>query len=512
MSQPCGTVYLVGAGPGDPGLITVRGRECLARADAVIYDYLVNPALLDHAPPEAVRINRGNADGGAALSQQQVHEQMITLAREGKAVVRLKGGDPFVFARGGEEAQVLREAGVPYEVVPGVTAALGAAAYTGIPLTHRDHASAVLLATAHEDPAKASSQLDWELLARFDGTLVFYMGAGRVAEVAGALVSAGKAPATPTALVAWGTLPQQQSVWATLADVAEHAQRQSVTAPAVIIVGPVVELGPVLRWFEHRPLFGQRIVVTRPAHQGRELADRLVSLGAEPILFPTIRVLPPDDWATVDAAIAKMDSFDWLVFTSANGVRYFLNRLVDTGADLRQLGRTRLAAIGPATRDALADYYLHADVMPDQFAAEYLADTLVPQVTGKRILLARASRTREVLPERLADAGAEVDQLVVYQNVDVEEADPDFLERLRSGTIDWITLTSPAIARSLARLVPPVLRPCLGRDVRLASISPLTTQAAREVGLKVAAEATRYTTEGVVQAMINALRVQRDKG
>jgi uroporphyrinogen III methyltransferase/synthase len=508
MSQSIGTVYLVGAGPGDPGLITLRGLECLARADVVLYDYLVNPALLHHAPPEAVRVGLGDASG-RTLSQEQVHERLVALARDGMTVVRLKGGDPFVFGRGGEEAEVLRRAGVPFEIVPGVTAALGAAAYAGIPLTHRDHASAVLLATAHEDPSKPSSRLDWELLARFEGTLVFYMGAGRVAEVADALVEAGKAPSTPAALVAWGTLPRQQSAWGTLADIAAQTQRQSLSAPAVIIVGPVVELGPMLHWFEDRPLFGQRIVVTRPEQQGREWAQRLFSLGAEPILFPTIRVLPPEDWADVDAALRELNSFDWLVFTSVNGVRFFLDRLLATGGDLRRLGGTRLAAIGPATRDALGAFYLHADLVPEHFAAEHLAETLVPHTKGKRVLLARASRARQVLPEQLAAGGAEVRELVVYQNVDVTEADAELLERLRDGTVDWITLTSPAIARSLARLVPADLLPMLGRNIRLASISPLTTQTARELGMEISAEATQYTTDGVVQAMIEAVRADR---
>ena len=502
MSSPAnriGTVYLVGAGPGDPSLLTLRGAQCLARADYVLYDTLVNRAILQKASPRA-RF-RCLADSGASLSQQEVVALLVAEARAGNVVVRLKGGDPFVFGRGGEEAEALRAEAIPFEIVPAATAGIAAAAYAGIPATHRQWASAVALVTGHEDPSKPSRTLDWEALARFPGTLVFYMAMGRVKGLTAALCDAGRESNTPAAAICRGTLPGQQTVVGTLATLAELAAEADLTSPAVIIVGDVVRLREKLAWFEGRPLFGRRIVVTRPRGQSDALVARLHDLGAEVVELPTVRIEPPDDWAPVDSALDRLSEYDWLVFTSANGVRFLLNRLIER-ADLRRLGSIHLAAIGPGTASALREYHLRPDLMPQAYVAEALAEALAPTVRGKRVLLARADRGRPVLEEALTAAGAEVERLTVYRNVDETQLDPDALERIRRGEVDWVMLTSSAITRSLLQRLGPDARAPLGRGIKLASISPVTSRTARDLGLAIAAEARQYTADGVVDAIL----------
>ncbi len=494
-----GKVYLVGAGPGDPGLITLRGVQCLGRADVVLYDYLANPSILAHASPSAELVRIGHAKGRWAMPQEEIHARMIDAARQGKTVVRLKGGDPAIFGRVAEESAALTAAGIPFEIVPGVTAALAAAVYAGIPITHGQRASAVAFVTGQERSEKNESQLDYEALARFPGTLVFYMGVTTVRQWSAALLGHGKPPETPAAVILRATRCDQELHRTTLGELAPLVERRRLRPPAIVVVGEVVGLAPPVSWFAARPLFGRRILVTRPREQADGLLDPLTDLGAEVIVQPAIAIGDPPDWNPVDAALARVDQFDWLVFSSANGVRALLDRLCACGGDLRRLGTVRIAAIGPGTTAALERYHLHADVLPEQFRAESLAEALRSEAPGRRFLLARASRGREVLPEQLRQAGGQVEQIVVYSSSDVPRADPEVAERLAAGDVDWVTVTSSSIARALAAMFGETLR-----KGRLASISPVTSEVLRQLGYPPAAEASTYTMEGLVDAILAA--------
>jgi uroporphyrinogen III methyltransferase/synthase len=495
-------VFLVGAGPGNSGLLTLRAVECLAQADLVVYDKLVPAGLLEHAPAGAARVCVSDLGGCHPQRWPHIHRTLIDAARQGKRVVRLKGGDPFLFGRGGEEAEALRQAGIPFEVVPGITAGFGAAAFAGIPLTHRLHASAVALVTGHENPTKAESALDWSALARFPGTLVIYMGVSHLPRIVQRLLDQGKAADTPAAVIQWATTGDQRAVEAPLGDLARAVQAAGLTAPAVILIGPVVALRPRLAWFEQRPLFGKRVLVTRPRPQSRELLGRLEQLGAVAFALPAVEIREPADWSAVDRALAGLAGYDWLVFTSANGVHAFMQRLRQTGRDLRALGALRLAAIGPSTADALRGYHLEPDVVPAEFRSEGLAAVLKEQVAGQRVLLARADRGREVLRQELA-AVAALEQVAVYCQVDAIDPGDAVFDYLRRGEIDYVTVTSSNIARALVRALdaPSRARIAAGQ-VQLVTISPVTSAAVRELGLPVAAEAATYTTTGVVEALL----------
>lgn len=497
-----GFVYLVGAGPGDPGLLTLRGAECLARADLVLYDGLVNPLLLRHSHARAERTCRAEGPAGRMIAQDEINQHLIDAARSGKTVVRLKGGDPFIFGRGSEEASALAAAGIPFEVVPGITAATAAAVYTGISLTHRDHASAVAFITGHEDPAKAAT-LDYSALASFPGTLVFYMGLHRLQAIADLLITCGKPAVTPVCVVSRATQPLQRTVTGTLDTIAVLTKAAELHAPSLVIVGDCVRLREHARWFEDRPLFGQVIGITRPEHQADDAALRAVELGALPVMLPTIEIAPPETWAEVDAVLARLGEFDWIVFTSANGVHGLLGRLWEMGGDTRRLAQSKLATIGPSTAAALEKYSLRADLVPKEYRAESLADALRPHVAGCKVLWARASRGRDVLPAELAAAGAQVEQLVVYQNRDAGPFSPHVMKQLEQGELDWIALSSPSIARNLPNLLTPQAKQNLGGKTKLVSISPVTTAAASEAGLTITAEATEYTWDGIFQAMID---------
>ncbi|HUY91243.1 MAG TPA: uroporphyrinogen-III C-methyltransferase [Pirellulales bacterium] len=490
-------VYLVGAGPGDPGLMTLRGVDCLRRADLVLYDYLVNPAILKHLKPGAEAVCLGRHGKHRLMSQEEVNERMIAAARLGKTVVRLKAGDPAVFARAAEESECLAAAGIAFEVVPGITAALAAGSYAGVPLTHRDVASAVALVTGHEQDGKSESSLDYAALAAFPGTLVFYMGVTSAAVWTQSLIAAGKPAETPVAIVRRCSWPDQTVVRCRLGEAAAAVAEQKIRPPVLFIVGEVAALEPTASWFSQRPLFGRRVLVTRPAEQAESLVERLQDLGAETLVQPAIEISEPADWAPVDRALEHLDQYDWLVFSSANGVRYLLERICQRHGDLRRLGRIRLAAIGPGTNEALAGYRLKADRTPEEFRAEALADALAPQAAGSRFLLVRASRGREVLAERLHAAGGIVEQIVTYRSTDVTLADPEIASALAAGQIDWITVTSSAIARSLAGLFGEQLR-----KAKLASMSPITSSTLTELGFPPAAEATEYTMLGVAEAML----------
>jgi len=497
-----GIVYLVGAGPGDPQLITLRGAECLRRADVVVYDALVNPRLLELAPPQAERVPVGKRHGQRLMTQEAINELLIERARAGKCVVRLKGGDPFVFGRGGEEAAALRASGVQFEIVPGVTAGVAAPACAGIPVTHRELASAVAFITGHEDPCKATSTIDWSALARFPGTLVFYMGVSRLADLAEALVQHGLAADTPAAVIRWGATPAQESVTGTLGDISGRVQEAGICAPAVVVVGRVVSLAEQLRWYEERPLFGQCIVITRPAHQVSPMAERLTDLGAEVLELPALRIEPPENWEAVDRAIAELDRYAWVVFTSANGVSHFLDRLLSLGRDVRVLVRVRIAAIGAATARELERYHLRADLTPDEARSESLVEALRSARPAGRFLLLRADRGREELPAGLRAAGMVFDEVTVYRNIEETQWDPAVVDRIAQGQVDWITLTSSGVVRSLVAHLPEHSRTHLGVRTKLASISPITTQTVRELGLEVAVEAATASMDALVDAML----------
>lgn len=508
-----GIVYLVGAGPGDPGLLTRRGADVLARADVVVYDHLASPRLLDLAPSGSTRVCAGKSIGHCTMSQDEINTTLVAHARLGRTVVRLKGGDPFVFGRGAEEAEHLRAEGVAFQVVPGVTAAVGVTAYAGVPVTHRDAASAVAFVTGHHDPESAAGRgrLDWANLARFPGTLVVYMGVTRLESLCRTLVRLGKAPETPAAMIAAGTLPRQRTVSATLADLPARVAASGLGPPALLVVGEVVARRPAIRWFEDLPLFGQRVVITRPAAEAERSAAMLEAHGAEVLVAPTVTIGPPPDYVGLDRAIERLAEFDWLVFTSGNGVRYFVDRLDALGLDLRAIGHLKLAAIGPTTAEALARLRLKADLVPREFRSEALAAALRERAAGCRILLARADRGRTVLRDEL-DGISAVEQVAAYRNADAESIPAEVLARVVEGSVDWITLTSSAITERLFTVLPEPARRRIGGTIRLASLSPVTSAAANRLGWPVAVEASVYTWDGLVQALIDHVAAERVVG
>jgi uroporphyrinogen III methyltransferase/synthase len=494
-----GKAYLIGAGPGDPGLLTLRGRHLLGQADIVLYDYLVDPRILAFARADAELVCLGRHGAGRMVTQDEIHERMIAAARAGRTVARLKGGDPAIFGRTAEETSALAAAGISYEIVPGVTAALAASSYAGIPLTHRGAASCVAFVTGRECRDKVGDALDMAGLARFPGTLVFYMGVTSAPDWAAELIAHGKAAATPVAIVRRATWPEQATTTTTLGELPQLVASTRLRPPAVMIVGDAVAERFAYDWFGTRPLVGRTVMVTRPVHQMDALSDQLAQLGARVVVQPAIEILPPRDWAPVDAAIAALGSTGWVVFSSANGVRSFVDRIVAIGQDLRALGGVRLAAIGPATAASLADYHLRADVQPDEYRAEALADALLPSTRGERVLLVRASRGREILSETLSAGRAEVTQVVAYESRDVTTPDPEAAAALAEGRVDWVTVTSSAIARALVAMFGDQLR-----RAKLAAISPLTAGVLAEAGFPAAAVAADYTAEGLVAAIVAA--------
>jgi uroporphyrinogen III methyltransferase/synthase len=499
-----GTVYLVGAGPGDPGLLTLRGGELLVMCDAIVYDALANPALLalasvpDRKKPPAELYDVGKR-GGATHSarQEEINALLIRLAREGKRVVRLKGGDPFVFGRGSEEAQALAAAGVPFEVVPGVTAGVAAPAYAGIPVTHRGMSASVTFVTGHEDPSKDAHTVDWSALARTGGTLVLYMGVRRLSQIASALVAGGLAPDTPTAVVQWGTHAHQRTVVSTLATLAADVERERLTAPVITVIGDVVALRREISWFETKPLFGRRIVVTRARSQASTLSERLTTFGAEVLEMPAIKIEPGDP-EPIHRAIAGLARYKWVIFTSQNAVEIFWQALLRAKLDVRALAGIKVGAVGPATHLALAERGLIPDLLPDRFVAEGLIDALRDQgdVRGTRVLYAAAAGARETLQVGLEELGAIVDRVALYASVPDGEGAAALREKLLAGEADAVTYTS---ASSVNAFVDAVGADAAAR-VPAVTIGPITTAAARARGLEVAAEASMSTIAGLADA------------
>ena len=496
-----GRVYLVGAGPGDPGLLTLKGKELLERAEVVIYDYLANEEFLQFAPPEAERIYVGKKGGDHTMGQEEINRLLVEKGRA-HVVVRLKGGDPFVFGRGGEEAQELVAAGIPFEVVPGVTAAIAVPAYAGIPLSHRDYAASMAFITGHEREDKTDSKIAWDRLATGVGTLVFFMGVKNLPEICQSLITHGRPAETPVAVIRWGTTPEQQTVIGTLQNIAEKVAQANLKPPAITVVGEVVRLREELNWFEARPLFGRRIVVTRAREQASEFKSILTDLGAHCLEFPTIAIEPPPSWEPLDTAIAHLASYDWVIFTSVNGVRCFMERLRLAGRDVRGLHGVRLAAIGPKTAEALEHVGICPDLVPGEYRAEAILEGLSGgEIKGKRFLLPRAMVARDVLPETLRQWGAEIDVVPAYKTVLPRERSAAMLERLRSGEIDCLTFTSSSTVSNFFSLFEAeTLLPLLQR-VCIACIGPVTAKTAEEHGLRVEIMPSQYTIAGLAQAI-----------
>jgi uroporphyrinogen III methyltransferase/synthase len=494
-----GKVYLVGAGPGDPGLLTLKGKQILERADCVVYDFLVNKNLLRLARAESEKIairRRGETD---RLRQGEVNQLLVARAREGKLVCRLKGGDPYVFGRGGEEAQALAAAGVLFEVVPGVSAGSAVPAYAGIPITHRDITSTATFIAGHEDPKKETSRLDWSELAKCPGTLVFFMAVRNLPRITQALINHGREPATPAAVIQWGTLPRQQVIEGTLADIAVKAS--AITSPAITVIGEVVSLRDGLNWFEHLPLFGKRIAITRAREQAGVLRDDLAALGAEVLEIPTIEIRPPDSWEPLDAAIRRLEEFHYLLVTSANGVRNFLARLAASGRDVRALRDLTIGAIGPATAAEFARTGVKVDLLPTEYLAEGLLAALSDRdLRGKAFLIPRARVARDVVPRVLEERGARVEVVEAYQTV-TPDISANEIARLLTPPPDAITFTSSSTALNFAKLLGEDRIEQTLRGATIASIGPITSQTLRKLGLAITVEARESTMAGLVLAI-----------
>jgi uroporphyrinogen III methyltransferase / synthase len=500
VSPRAGVVYLVGAGPGDPGLMTARSLELIVAADAIFYDRLIPPGALGGARPEAELVYVGKQPGVPSVPQEEIGERLIEAARAGKSVVRLKGGDPFVFGRGGEEGEALREAGVEFEVVPGVTAGVAATAYAGIPVTHRNDASAVAFVTGHEDPEKEESALDWEALARFPGTLVFYMGVKRLGQNAASLIEAGRDPEEPAAAIERGTWPGQRTVTATLGTIAETVSREEIKAPALIVVGEVARRREELEWLERRPLHGRRVVVTRARAQASGLATTLRGLGAEVVELPAIRIEPRIDSEEVGAVAGALGVYELVCLTSPNGVRLLFEAMENAGVDARALAGVTVAAIGPGTARALAERGVLADVVPERFVAEGLLEALEGHaVDGTRVLVARAAEARDVLPDALRERGAEVDVLALYETVREQPSDEE-IEAAQNA--DYVTFTSSSTVTNLTE----ALGDRFPKDARIVSIGPITSETIGAAGLKVDVEAKRHDIDGLLEALLNDVR------
>lgn len=503
MNDKTGKVYLIGAGPGDPGLLTLRAKECIETADVVVYDYLASPALLNFARTDAQIIYVGKKGGDHTLTQDKINTLLTDKAKQGLKVARLKGGDPFVFGRGGEEAQILLANGVQYEVIPGVTSAIAAPAYAGIPVTHRDHTSFVSFITGHEDPTKKDTGMQWDVFAKSNATLVFLMGVKNLENIVQNLVAHGKPSDTPVALVRWGTTPRQQTVTGTLETIVDRVRQAKLKSPAIIVVGHVVSLRDELAWFDKRPLFGKRIVITRARAQASGLVSLLTRLGADCLEIPTIQITAPKDTAPLQQAVVNLKSYDWLVFTSVNGVKYFFDTLFGMGQDVRALGHLKFACIGPVTKERLADHGIISDILPQTYRAESVVEAFSSmEMKGKKVLLPRAKKARTILPRELTRMGAVVDEVTAYETILSSQGRETLIEMLTLREIDAITFTSSSTVSNFMSLLESQDARNLLKDVIIASIGPITSDTARSLGLEPDIEADPYTIPGLVDALL----------
>lgn len=510
MTQSIGKVYLIGAGPGDPGLITVKGLQCVQKADVVIYDYLANERLLDQRRPDAELIYVGKQGGRHTLPQNEINALIVKKAREGKYVARLKGGDPFIFGRGGEEAEELADNGIPFEVVPGVTAATAVPTYAGIPLTHREHTASVAFVTGHEDPTKEESRLHWDKLATGIGTLVFFMGMKNLQHIVDNLIAHGRSPATPIALVQWGTRTDQRVVTGTLSDILPKVKQAQLGPPAIIVVGEVVRLREKLNWFETKPLFGKRIVVTRSREQASVFAEMLIDRGATPIEFPSISVVPPSNWTELDKAIDYLETYQGMIFTSSNAVRFFMERLRSRGRDVRALNGVLICAVGPKTAESLEQYGLKADLIPSEYKAEGVIEALGGiKVKGRKFLIPRAKVAREIIPDRLRELGADVTVAVAYENVK-PSGDVDRIRKLfEERKIAAVTFTSSSTVNNFVEMLGQKEYKTLLKGTAIACIGPVTAKTAEEYGFKTDIMPKDYTIPALVEAMVDYFKNKR---
>lgn len=495
-----GFVALVGAGPGDPGLLTLRAKEVLEACDVVVYDHLVHPKILEYVSPKAERIYAGKKGGDPdSTPQGSIEHLLVRLAHKGKKIVRLKGGDPFVFGRGGEEALFLAKHRIPFEIVPGVTAGVGASAYAGIPVTHRGLASEVTFLTAHEDPAKTGSDLNWKALAALKGTLVFYMGVRTLPDAIQALIRHGKNPDTPVSVIEWGSTAQQRVVSGTLRTIAQKVKNQKISAPALTVIGEVNRLRQRLNWFERKPLFGKTILVTRSRSQASGLSKLLAQEGARVIELPTIHITPIQNFRLLDEAISRIERFDWLVFTSENGVEAFFKRLRQLKKDARCLSASQIAAIGPGTRFGLSHYSIEPDLVPEIFSSEGLLHAFKREsIASKRFLLLRTNIAPDFLRQELTKLGAEVTEIPVYQTEKPEGIERKIKELMKKETIDYITFTSASTAEHFFKSLSNGTCP----RAKLISIGPVTSAAIRKAKIQVNREARVHTIPGLVEAVL----------
>lgn len=498
-----GKVYLIGAGPGDPDLITVKGLRSIMESDVIVYDRLANPSLLKNCREDAEIIYVGKSPEHHTYTQDEINHLLVEKAKQGKNIARLKGGDPFVFGRGGEEAEILASFNIPFEIVPGITSAIAVPAYAGIPVTHRDYTSTITIITGNEDPNKVDSNINWEHIAGGTGTLVFLMGMTNLSKITNKLISHGRSPETPVALIRWGTRPEQKTLTGTLKSIALKAIKSNFKNPAVIIVGKVVKLRQKLAWVEKKPLYGKRIVVTRSREQASVLSQEIARLGGEPLEFPTIKIIPPENFSSLDKAIDKITSFNWIIFTSVNGVKAFFNRFKFLNKDIRELQGIKLCAIGPVTKKLIEDMGLHVDYIPPKFIAEEIVTGLSEFIKpGDKILLPRADIARQVLPRSLQELGVMVEEIPVYRTVTDNSNAKELLELLESGQIDIVTFTSSSTVKNFVSLLnkPNFLE--LMENVMVACIGPITAQTARMAGLKVSIEASEYTIAGLINSIL----------
>ena len=504
MSGARGKAYIVGAGPGDPGLITVKGLAAIQRADVIIYDRLVNPYLLSRAPVGAEWVYAGKAAGGGAMEQEEINRLLVEKTGEGKTVVRLKGGDPFVFGRGGEEAEALAEQGMDFEIIPGISSAVAAPAYAGIPVTHRSVSSSFAVITGREDPAKEWSHVSWEKLVGGAGTLAVLMGAESLPRTMERLAEHGLSPETPVAAIQWGTDPRQRTVVGTVADIVKKVRAADLGAPSVVVVGEVVRLRERLRWFDNKPLFGKRVLVTRSRDQASALSRLLEEAGAEPVELPTIDIRPPEDWGPLDGALKRLSEYQWAIFTSVNPVRMVWERLQEAGLDARAFGAVRLCAVGSATAQALQLHGLHPDFVPKIYTGEDVVKGLgEAALQGARVLLPRTDIAPEELVRALEAAGARVDQVPAYRTATPEESRAKFKELLGRGRVDIATFSSSSTVRNLVALLGDEAQTLLGR-LTVACIGPVTAQAAERLGLRVEITPQEHTIPALVAAIVEA--------
>jgi uroporphyrinogen III methyltransferase/synthase len=498
-----GKVYLIGAGPGDIGLLTVKGMKCLQKAEAVVYDFHLNAQILNYINHDAEFIYAGKRGGHHAMTQDEINQALVDKAKEGKIVCRLKGGDPFVFGRGGEEAEVLVNEGIEFEVIPGVSSSIAAPAYAGIPLTHRKYSSSFSVITGNEDITKPESSIDWSKFANGFDTLVFLMGVKNIGAITSKLIEHGKSPDTPVAVVRWGTRPDQKTVVSTLKDIAGLVKEENIKPPAVMVVGNVVKLRDTLKWYENKPLFGQRILITREYTKDYE---PLEDLGAEIFEFPTIEIAPPESYKELDESIDKVETYNWIIFTSANGFKYFMQRLLDKNKDIRDLKGIKICAIGTKTAEAIRNYGIKVDLIPEEFNAEGLIKAFstqpsAPSLKGLKILLPRAEVAREVFPQKVREFGGEIDTPAAYRAIKPEKHGKRLKRFLKEGRISVATFTSAATFNNFVDIIGDDAIEIL-KDVTIAVIGPVTAKAIEKAGLKVSIMPKEATIKAMVDEII----------